>query len=71
MLQSLAYCRKEKGMEIFAWCIMSSHPAVAGQVIHLIFRAKENNPSDLMKSLKVYTSKQLQEQIGNNIQESR
>ncbi len=47
MMQSLAYCRKEKGMEIYAWCIMPSH-------VHLIFRAKDNNPSDLMKSLKVY-----------------
>jgi putative transposase len=32
MLESLAYCRQEKGMEIFAWCIMPSH-------MHLIFRA--------------------------------
>ena len=64
MLQSLDYCRKEKGMEIYAWCIMPSH-------VHLIFRAKENNPSDLMKSLKVYTSKQLQEKIENNKHESR
>lgn len=39
--------------------------------VHLIIRAKEYNPSDLMKSLKVYTSKQLQEQIENNMQESR
>jgi putative transposase len=32
MLESLAYCRQEKGMEIFAWCIMPSH-------MYLIFRA--------------------------------
>lgn len=64
MLQSLNFCRKEKGMEIYAWCIMPSH-------VHLIFRAKENNPSDLMKSLKVFTSKKIQEMIENNNQESR
>jgi REP element-mobilizing transposase RayT len=32
ILDSLRYCQKEKGMEIFAWCIMTNH-------IHLIFRS--------------------------------
>lgn len=32
ILDSLRFCQKEKGMEIFAWCIMPSH-------IHLIFRS--------------------------------
>ncbi|MFC5284233.1 transposase, partial [Pedobacter alpinus] len=31
---SLAYCSKEKGMELYCWCIMPSH-------VHLIFRAKD------------------------------
>jgi REP element-mobilizing transposase RayT len=30
--ESLAYCRKEKGMELYGYCIMPSH-------IHLIFRS--------------------------------
>ncbi len=64
MLESLDYCRKEKGMEIYCWCIMSSH-------VHLIFRAKDNNPGELMKSLKTFTSKALQHEIENNMQESR
>ncbi|CAM3633443.1 transposase [Pontibacter korlensis] len=38
-------------MEIYTWCIMSSH-------VHLIFRAKDNNPNILLKELKTYTSKQ-------------
>ncbi len=29
---SIAYCRKEKGMEVFAYCFMPSH-------VHLIFRS--------------------------------
>ena len=45
IIKSLDYCRKSKGMEIYAYCIMTSH-------IHLIFRAKESNPSDLMKAFK-------------------
>lgn len=51
-------------MEIYAYCIMTSH-------VHLIFRAKFSNPSELMKSLKVYTSKELQKMIKDNPQESR
>ncbi len=32
VVRSLDYCRKEKGMEIYAWCVMTSH-------VHLIFRS--------------------------------
>jgi len=64
IIQSLDHCRKNKGMEIYAYCIMTSH-------IHLIFRAKESNPSDLIKSFKTHTSKELQKLISGNNQESR
>jgi putative transposase len=39
--------------------------------IHLIFRAKDNNPGELLKSFKTHTSKELQKLIADNIQESR
>ncbi len=58
------YCRKNKGMEIYAWCIMPSH-------IHLIFRAKNNNPGDLIRDMKGHTSKRLQKLILENPDESR
>jgi len=64
LVESLDFCRKNKGMEIYTWCIMPSH-------VHLIFRAKENNPGDLMKNLKTFTSKKLQRLISENPQESR
>ena len=64
VVKSLDFCRKNKGMEIYSWCIMPSH-------IHLIFRAKENNPSDLIRDFKKFTSKQIQGLISDNIQESR
>jgi REP element-mobilizing transposase RayT len=53
-----------KGMEIYTWCIMPSH-------VHLIFRAKENNPGDVLRSLKTFTSKKLQDLIEEHNQESR
>ena len=64
LVESLDFCRKNKGMEIYTWCIMPSH-------VHLIFRAKENNPGDLIKDLKTFTSKKLQRLISENPQESR
>jgi len=64
MVDSLYYCIQNKGMVLYAWCIMPSH-------IHLIFRAAGNNPGELIKSLKVFTSKKLQAAITSNLQESR
>ena len=61
---SLDYCRKEKGMEIYGFCIMPSH-------IHLIFRSSLGNPSGLMRDFKGYTSKKLLKAIEENPQESR
>lgn len=64
LLESLNYCKKNKGMEIYGWCIMPSH-------VHLIFSAKNNNPSELLRDFKTYTSKRLQYLITDNPQESR
>jgi putative transposase len=64
VIESLQHCQKEKGMDIFAYCIMTNH-------IHLIYSAKENNPGDVLKSFKQFTSNQLQKSIEENAQESR
>jgi putative transposase len=61
---SLNYCRKNKGMELYAYCIMPSH-------LHLIFRDSNENPGKLLREFKTYTSKKLIELIEENIQESR
>lgn len=50
MAESLEFCRKHKGMELFAYCILPSH-------VHLIYRDKENDPGKLLKELKTFTSK--------------
>ena len=64
VVESLDYCRKNKGMEIYSWCIMPSH-------IHLVFRSKDNIPGGLLRDFKTFTSKNLQKQIEENIEESR
>src|SRR5690606_31947338 len=64
LTDSLSYCRENKGMEIYSWCIMPSH-------VHLIFRAKNNNPGDIIRDYKTFTSKKLQKEICGNLQESR
>lgn len=64
VIDSLRYCQKEKGLVVHGWCLMSNH-------IHLIISAKENNPSDILRDFKKFTSKQLLEAIKNNPHESR
>jgi len=64
IIESLNYCRNNLGMELYCWCIMPSH-------IHLIFRAKDNNPEIILGRFKEYTAKQLIKAISENIQESR
>ena len=65
ILDSLRYCQKEKGMEIFAWCIMTNH-------IHLIFRSvKDQKPELLIGDFKKFTSKTIVKAIQENPLESR
>jgi REP element-mobilizing transposase RayT len=52
VLDSLRYCQKEKGLEIFAYVIMSNH-------VHLIVRSSEDNLSQTVGDLKKFTSKQI------------
>jgi REP element-mobilizing transposase RayT len=64
ILDSLTYCQNNLGMELYCWCIMPSH-------IHLIFRAKNNDPEIILGRFKEHTAKQLIAIITSNIQESR
>ena len=50
LLDSLRYCQKEKGLEIYAWCIMSNH-------IHLIVgKEKEAKIEEIVRDFKKFTS---------------
>ena len=64
IVESLDFCRKNKGMEIYGYCVMPSH-------IHLIFRSSNNNPSGLIRDVKGFTSKKMINLIRDNTQESR
>ena len=64
VIDSLDYCRKNKGMEIFGYCIMPSH-------LHLIFRAQQKDPSNLIRDFKGFLSRRLLKTIAEHPQESR
>ncbi len=53
IIDSLRYCMNEKGLELYAWVIMSNH-------IHLMAASKPGfHLSDTMRDFKKYTSKQI------------
>lgn len=62
MIESILFCQKEKGVQIYCWCIMPSH-------VHLIFKSENNNPTDVMRDFKTYTSKTIQKAIVEHPQE--
>ncbi|MBT8288772.1 MAG: transposase [Bacteroidia bacterium] len=64
LANSIDYCRRQKGLELFAYCILPSH-------IHFIFRSSFENPSGLIQDYKKFTAKKMIEAINNNPQESR
>jgi putative transposase len=62
---SLRYCQQEKGLRLFAWCLMSNH-------IHLIVASKEGYVlPDIIRDMKKHTSKKVLKSIMQNTLESR
>jgi REP element-mobilizing transposase RayT len=59
IIESLKFCQQDKGLEIFAWVIMSNH-------IHLLARSNEDNLSGTIRDFKKYTSKALIELISTS-----
>nr|WP_294862478.1 transposase [uncultured Fluviicola sp.] len=64
LADSLSYCRKHKGIELYAYVFMPNH-------VHLLFRSVENDPSGFMRDFKGFTSRKLIEAIKENPRESR
>ena len=64
LLESWKFCQKEKGLDIYAWVIMTSH-------VHMIIGSRTNKLEDIVRDMKSYTSRKLKEAIIDNIQESR
>jgi len=65
VVESLRFCQKNKGLEIFAWVIMSNH-------LHLIVSCSGNfRLSDVLRDFKKFTSTQIVNAIEQNKAESR
>ena len=64
LADSINYCRKEKGMELYCYCFMPNH-------VHFIFRSSNEQPMELLRDFKRYTSNKVIEAISENSQESR
>ena len=62
--ESIKHCRKEKGMEVFAYCFMPNH-------IHMVFRSDNGDPAGLLRDFKGFTARKLIKTIEDNPQESR
>ncbi|TFH08268.1 MAG: transposase [Nitrosomonadales bacterium] len=60
----ITYCRKEKGLEVFAYCFMPNH-------VHMVFRSADADPSGLLRDFKGFTARKLLKEIEDNPQESR
>ena len=53
VIESLKYCQKEKGLEIYAYCIMSNH-------LHLLCKSVgKNTLAAIMRDFKKFTSKKI------------
>ena len=65
LLDSLTYCQQNKGLNIYAWVLMSNH-------LHMIVSVEEEHTiSDVMRDFKKYTSKSVVSELLNDYQESR
>jgi REP element-mobilizing transposase RayT len=57
IVDSLKYCQKHKGLEIYAWCLMPSH-------LHLIVRSTGTiELADIIRDFKKFTSRKIVSQI--------
>ncbi len=64
LMDSFTYCRKNKGLELFAYVVMTNH-------VHAIMRSKDGDLPGLVRDFKKHTSKLILTGIGNNDKESR
>src|SRR5262249_51315291 len=64
LLDSWRFCINKKGLELYSWCIMTSH-------VHMIVGSHVQKLEAIMRDMKRYTSEQLRAAIANNLCESR
>jgi REP element-mobilizing transposase RayT len=64
MIESFQFCQQNKGLEIFAFVIMSNH-------IHLLIRSERGRLSDTIREFKSYTAKKILEAIDTEAESRR
>ncbi|MEO6454463.1 MAG: transposase [Ginsengibacter sp.] len=64
LIKSWEYCIEHKGLQIYGWCIMTSH-------VHMIIGTDNKNLDEIVGGMKSYTSTQLKKVIKEHSQESR
>ena len=66
IIDSLTYCQKEKGLDIYAWVLMTNH-------LHMVVGVQDDkyNISDILRDFKKFTSKKIMACIEENPEESR
>lgn len=64
LLDSWRYCQKHKGLQIYAWCVMTNH-------VHMIISSNKAELWSIMRDMKSFTSNTLKKTIDNNPNESR
>ena len=64
MLDSWKFCMEKKGLELFGWCIMTSH-------VHMIIGSHKDKLENIMHDMKMHTSKALKKAIKEHPEESR
>jgi len=64
LIESWKYCQKEKDLEIYGWCIMTSH-------VHMIIGSQGRDLDKIVGEMKSFTSRSLRSEITNNPTESR
>lgn len=64
-MESLRYCQQHKGLDLYAYCIMTSH-------VHMIIgRRGKGTLEGIIRDIKKYTSVKIIEAVKDNPQESR
>jgi REP element-mobilizing transposase RayT len=65
IVESLKYCQLHKGLEIYAWCLMSNH-------LHMIVRAgNKQTLSEILRDFKKFTARVILDEIQNHAESRR
>ena len=64
LINSIKYCQEAKGLEVYAWCLMSNH-------IYLVAGVKEESNytlSDILRDFKKFTNKRILAEIETGVE---